>query len=185
MENADAWKTCALNMGPDNLVSYEFNYIGDKPTAGEGGCLYVMGTNTGTTGGIVTNFIFYQEVTLQGGVPYIFDMAYKDLRTNNYWGEVFVGPTEPVVGSDYRPAEGATLIGGWVGTAWNLGCYSDAFDGTFVEDACEEGGTNPFTLEGTGNITVFIGIKMGICDTEAKGSTFKTFIDNVSLSRLQ
>jgi hypothetical protein len=182
MENADAWMTSALNMDADNSVNFEFNYTGDKPTAGVGGCLYVSGSNTGNTGGNLTNFMFYQQVTLQGGVPYTFDCAYKDVRTNNYWFEVYIGPNEPAVGSDYTTAQGAHFLGGYKSTNWEVNCPGDAFDATFLETACSPNDTNPITLEGTGDITVFVGFRMGIYDNTGGGYSFETYVDNVSLT---
>jgi hypothetical protein len=182
MENADDWSTCALNTGADNTVDYEFNFTGDKPTAGVGGCLYVVGSNTGTGDGQGTNFMFYQEVTLQCGVPYTFNLAYKDARTNNYWFEAYVGDPEPAVGGDYAAGETTLFLGGWKSTNWEAACPADEFDGTFLETACIGGGTNPFTFEGTGDTTVYIGFRMGIWDGEANGYSFEVYVDNVSLT---
>ena len=181
MENASYWATCSMNQDANNTTIYEFNYTIDKPTAGTGGCLHVSETNTGTTGGVLTNFMFYQQVTLQGGVPYTFDLAYKDIRDSCYWFEAYVGPNEPAVGSDYGTAQGAIFIGGWKSTNWATECPDGTFDGTFVETACINGGTNPFTLEGTGDRVVFVGFMLGIYDTESHGYKYEAFIDNVSL----
>lgn len=182
METADDWAVSTVNMDADNSVMYEFNFTGDKPTAGEGGCLYITGTNTGTTGGNLTNFMFYQQVTLECGVPYTFDLAYKDLRTNNYWFECYVGPKEPAEGADYGTADGAIFIGGWKSTNWATECPSDEFDGTFLETACINGGNNPFTFEGTGDTVVYIGFRLGIYDDAGNGYSFETYVDNVSLT---
>jgi hypothetical protein len=183
MENADNWTTCALNTGADNSVTYEFNYTGDKPTAGVGGCLYIAGTNTGTGDGQGTNFMFYQQVTLQYGVPYTFDLAYKDVRTNNFWFETYIGPNEPTVGSDYGAAQGATFMGGWKSSNWeSINCPGDQWDGTLLLDGCAPNDTNPKTYEGTGEITVYIGFRMGIWDGEANGYSFEVYVDNVSLT---
>ncbi|MBN1416079.1 MAG: T9SS type A sorting domain-containing protein [Bacteroidales bacterium] len=182
MENADAWKTCALNQGADNTVTYEFNYTAEKPMAGAGGCLHVTGTNTGTGDGKLTNFMFYQQVTLQGGVSYAFDLAYKDVRTNNYWFEAYAGPNEPAVGSDYGTAQGAIFLGGWKSNNWVPSeCLTDEFDGTFLQDACIANGTNPFIFEGSGDLVVYVGFRMGIYDEGANGYTFEVFVDDVSL----
>jgi hypothetical protein len=182
MENADDWSTCALNTGADNTVDYEFDFTGDKPSAGVGGCLYVVGSNTGTGDGQGTNFMFYQQVTLQCGVPYTFDLAYKDVRTNCYWFEAYVGGPEPAVGGDYSAGEGITFIGGWKSTNWEQSCHSDAFDATLADSACTPNGVNPFTIEGTGDTTVYIGFRMGIWDGDANGYSFEVYVDNVSLT---
>jgi len=182
MENENDWATCALNTGADNTVTYEFSFSDDRPSAGINGCLHVVGTNTGTGDGQGTNFMFYQQVTLQRGVAYTFDMAYKDVRTNNYWLEAYVGPNEPEVGGDYGTANGAYFIGGWKSINWATECPGDEFDGTFVETACIANGTNPFTFEGEGDTVVYIGFRMGIWDGEGNGYSFEVFIDNVSLT---
>lgn len=181
MENADDWATCALNTGADNSVEFEFNYTGDKPTAGVGGCLYVTGSNTGTGDGQGTNFMFYQQVTLQCGVPYTFDLAYKDVRSEKYWFEAYVGGPEPAVGGDYSAGAGILKIGGWKWSGWETSCSSDEFDDTFIETACIADGINPFTLEGTGDTTVYVGFRMGIWDDAGGGLSFEVYVDNVSL----
>ena len=181
MESADDWATCALNTGADNSVEYEFNFTGDKPTPGVGGCLYVTGSNTGTGDGQGTNFMFYQQVTLQCGVPYTFDLAYKDVRTEKYWFEAYVGGPEPAVGSDYSAGAGIIKIGGWKWSTWETSCSSDEFDATFLETACIADGINPFTIEGTGDTIVYVGFRMGIWDDASLGLSFEVYVDNVSL----
>ncbi len=181
MENADAWLKTPLNLDAGNTVEFEFNYTEDGPTAGAWGCLRVAGTNTGTSGGNLTNYMFYQEVTLQRGVEYTFNCAYKDVRTNNYWFEVWVGGNEPADGSDYGADQKAMLVGGYKSTNWESKCPADIFDGIFLETACTPGGTNPFSYEGTGDTTVYFGFRMGIWDDTGGNYTFETLVDNVSL----
>ena len=181
MEDAEAWLTSTLNTDAGNTVEYEFNYTEDIPSAGAWGCLHVSGTNTGASGGNLTNFMFYQEVTLQRGVEYTFNCAYKDVRTNNYWFEVWVGGNEPAEGSEYAADQGAMLVGGYKSTNWEGQCPSDEFDGIFLETACTPDGTNPFSYEGTGDTTVYFGFRMGIWDDAASNYTFETYIDNASL----
>jgi hypothetical protein len=182
MENADDWATCALNMDADNTVDYEFNFTGDKPSDGVGGCLYVTGTNTGTTGGNLTNFMFYQQVTLHLGVEYTFNLAYKDARTNNYWFEAYIGGLEPEVGSDYAAGTTTLFIGGYKSTNWEANCPADEFDAMFLESACSPNATNPFTIEGTGDTIMYVGFRMGIYDGDGNGYSFETYVDNVSLT---
>ena len=123
-------------------------YTEKVPSTGSGGCLRVVGTNTGAAGGNLTNFMFYQQVTLERGVAYTFNCAYKDIRTNNYWFEVYVGGMEPAVGSDYRTNEGATFIGGYKSANWAPECTTDEFDGNFLETACSPDGTIPLYWRG-------------------------------------
>ncbi len=168
-------------MDAGNTVNYEFNYTADAPAEGDGGCLYVSGTNTGSDGGMLTNFMFYQVVTLQRGTTYQFNGAYKDIRTNNYWTEVYVGGNEPAEGADYGGDQGAVLVSGFKSTNWESNCPSDAFDGTFVGDACTPGSTNQVFFEGTGDTTVYFGFRMGIWDDSGAGYSFEVYIDNISL----
>ena len=118
MENDEAWEVSLLNTDDDNTVTYEFDYIDVTPAEGDGGCLYVSGTNTGTTGGNLTNVMFFQILNLQRGVTYTFDGAYKDERTNNFWTEVWVGGNEPEVDSDYGADQGAVLVSAFKSKNW-------------------------------------------------------------------
>jgi len=181
MENPDDWITSQLNMDAGNTVEFEFSYTEEVPSTGSGGCLRVVGTNTGAAGGNLTNFMFYQQVTLERGVAYTFNCAYRDMRTNNYWFEVYVGGTEPAVGSDYTTDQGATFVGGYKSINWEASCPGDEFDGNFLGTACSPNATNPFSYEGTGDTTVFFGFRMGIYDDQSSNYTFETLVDNVSL----
>jgi hypothetical protein len=181
MEDPEAWEVSLLNTDADNIVEYEFGYTDVTPAEGDGGCLYVSGTNTGTTGGLLTNVMFYQLLNLQRGVTYIFDGAYKDVRTNNYWTEVWVGGNEPEEGSDYDAAMGATRISGFKSTNWEATCPSDEFDGTFQNDACMADVTNQVFYEGEGDTLVYFGFRSGIWDDTGSGYTFEVYFDNISL----
>jgi hypothetical protein len=184
MEAADesSWMTSTLNMNAGNTVEYIFGYTSDKPIAGTDGCLYMSGTNLGTADDPLTNFMFYQQVTLQRGVTYTFDGAYKDVRTSSFWTEVYVGGNEPAEGADYGSGEGAVLVSGFKSTNWEAQCPSDEFDGTFQADACTPGTTNEVFFEGTGDTTVYFGFRSGIWDDQNGGLSFEVFIDNISLT---
>lgn len=182
MEDSEAWEISLLNTDGDNDVIYEFGYTQTTPAEGEGGCLYVYGTNTGTAGGNLTNVMFYQLLNLQRGVNYIFNGAYKDVRTNNFWTEVWVGGNEPQEGSDYDAAMGATRISGFKSSNWEASCASDEFDGTFLNDACMADATNQVFFEGEDDTLVYFGFRSGIYDTDGSGYTFEVYIDNISLT---
>jgi hypothetical protein len=183
MEDPEAWEVTLLNTDADNIVGveYEFGYTDVTPAEGDGGCLYVSGTNTGTTGGLLTNVMFYQLLNLQRGVTYIFDGAYKDFRTNNYWTEVWVGGNEPEEGSDYAADQGAVLVSAFKSSNWETSCLSDEFDGTFQNDACVAGITNQVFFEGEGDTLVYFGFRSGIWDDAGSGYTFEVYFDNISL----
>ncbi len=186
MEDANSWSVSTLNTSADNTVDYQFNYTTTTPSSGAGGCLYVSGTNTGTTNGEGTNIMIYQQITAQRGTYYVFDGAYMDVRTNNYWFEVYVGGNEPQDGSDYGSDQNAVLIeafksSNWVGDA----CPNDQIDGTFLLDGCGADVSVPkdtVFFEGTGDTLVYFGFKMGIWDSEGNGYTFETFVDELTLT---
>jgi hypothetical protein len=182
MEDYEAWEVSLLNSDLDNTVEYEFGYTDVVPIEGNGGCLYVSGDNTGEAGGMLTNVMFYQILNLQRGVTYIFDGAYKDLRTNNYWTEVWVGGNEPQEGADYDAAAGAVLVSAFKSKNWEVSCLTDTFDGTFLNDACVAGITNQVFFEGEGDTMVYFGFRSGIYDDQGNGYTFEVFIDNISLT---
>ena len=182
MEDSEAWEVSLLNTDGDNTVTYEFGYTEITPAEGEGGCLYVSGTNTGTSGGNLTNIMFYQILNLQRGVNYTFDGAYKDVRTNNYWTEVWIGGNEPEVGSDYGTAQGAVLVSAFKSKNWEALCPTDTFDGTFLNDACVAGITNQVLFEGEGDTMVYFGFRSGIWDDQGSEYTFEVYFDNISLT---
>lgn len=182
MDDESKWTVSLLNTDPDNTTSYEFNHTTITPSEGEGGCLYISGTNTGIANGNLTNIIFYQQVTLQRGTTYSFDGAYKDARTNNFWFEVYVGGNEPEVGSDYGTDQGAIFISGYKSTNWETECPTDEFDGTIQNDACSPGTTNSVLFEGEGDTTVYFGFRTGIWDDSGSGYTFEVYVDNISLT---
>jgi len=163
-------------------VEYVFDYYDVTPAEGEEGCLYVSGTNTGATGGNLTNVMFFQVLNLQRGVTYTFDGAYKDFRTNNYWTEVWVGGNEPQEGSDYDAAMGAVLVSAFKSKNWEAACLTDTFDGTFLNDACVAGITNQVFFEGEGDTMVYFGFRSGIWDDQGSEYTFEVYIDNISLT---
>ncbi|MBN2807223.1 MAG: T9SS type A sorting domain-containing protein [Prolixibacteraceae bacterium] len=181
MEDEGDWEISFLNQDSDNDVTIDFGYTDDKPQYGEEGCLHVYGTNTGTTGGNLTNVMFYQQLTLTRGVEYAFNGAYKDKRTNNYWTEVYVGGNEPAEGADYGGDQGAVFVSGFKSTNWEGACPSDEFDGTFAEDACIANTTNIVFFEGEGDTTVYFGFRMGIWDGDGNNYDFEVWIDNISL----
>lgn len=181
MEDEGDWEISFLNQDPDNDVVIDFGYTDVKPQYGKDGCLHVYGTNTGTTGGNLTNVMFFQQLTLKRGVEYSFDGAYKDKRTNNYWTEVYVGGNKPAEGADYGGDQKAVFVSGFKSSNWESACPSDEFDGTFAEDACIANTTNLVFFEGEGDTTVYFGFRMGIWDGDGNNYDFEVWIDNISL----
>ncbi len=181
MEDEESWLVSLLNSDDDNTIEYQFAYTDETPWFGSDGCLYIAGTNTGAAGGQLTNIMFYQQLTLERGTIYRFDGAYKDVRTNNFWIEVYVGGNEPEVGSDYGADQGAVLVSGFKSMNWESTCPFDEFDGTFQQDACISGISNEVFFDGVGDTTVYFGFRMGIWDDGGNGYIFEVYVDDISL----
>ncbi len=171
MESEDYWNVSLLNSDVD--VTYEFGYTETTPAHGEGGALMVSSSVSGDEGDQLSNIVFYQEVTLEGGETYLFDGAFKDVDgLDQFWAEVSILQEAPEVGEDW-----GDHFSGF--NTWG-GC-GDGVDGTFVEDGCE--GDNLYTVEGEGEQTLYFGIKVGNGSWDA-GVTraFTVLIDEVSLT---
>lgn len=178
MESADeaGWSVTTLETDPANSSSYAFGYTADGPSGGQDGALHYTITNTGSNG---AHLMFYQQVTLEKGKRYIFDMAAKAIQEmNNSWFEVYLGGAEPQDGADY--GGGMTPLGGWKFSGWEGACAGlDLFNGTLREDGCLAGSSDTIYYEGTGDTVMYIGFKAGIWATE---TTVEFVVDNVTLS---
>lgn len=181
MESADEahWSVTTLETDPANSSNYEFGYTADGPSGGQDGALHYTITNTGDNG---AHLMFYQQVTLEKGKHYIFDMAAKAIQEmNNSWFEVYIGGSEPQDGADY--GGGATPLGGWKWSEWEEGCAGlDLFDGTLREIGCLPNSSDTIYFEGTGDTVMYIGFKAGIWAT---ATTIEFVVDNISLTELE
>lgn len=181
MESADEteWSVTTLNTDAGNSSSYEFGYTDDGPSGGQGGALHFTINNVGDGG---AHLMFYQQVTLEKGKQYIFDMAAIAIQEmNNSWFEVYIGNPEPQDGEDYGGE--ATPLGGWKWSEWEGACEGlDLFDGTLREIGCLPNSLDTIYYEGTGDTIMHIGFKAGIWATE---TTIEFVVDNVSLTELE
>lgn len=171
MEDAGAWKTANLNgeVAAED-VNVEFNYTADFPIEGEGGCMHV---STETTGPMV-NHAVYQQVTLQRGVEYTTNLAFKNtIDFLNFWFEIYVGGVEPDT-IDIN-ADNAFLLGGFKYSGWEDGC-SDLINGSLEVDNCLPDST--LLIEGEGDTIVYYVMKFGM-GWETISSDF--MVDEVSL----
>ena len=154
MEDADAWYI--FDMGSTDISEYEFNFTGDLPTGGSGGCLNVFGGPTG-----YTNILFWQDVTLEGGKTYRVGGYFKDNSPalDGHWCELYISLEEPVEGVDWTPPAGANTDVYLSMNTWE-GC-GPLYDGSFKDGSCKGYG-ELYTAPGEGEVSVIFGIKTGL-----------------------
>ena len=186
MESADSWIVIDCTDGANSgSISNEFGFTADGPSDGEGGCFY---SNAYFDDGSV-NQLVYQEITLQQGVEYEMNLAFKNtVEFNGSWVEVFVGEPEPIVGQDTYVLNGVgiTQLGGWKWSDWEGGC-SDINDITLLNGDCigkvGPALSDPDSLvyfEGSGEITVYLGVKFGLGWGNAPYA-YELMLDEISL----
>lgn len=126
-------------MGATDTTYYEFGFTGDGPAAGNGPCLRLW-----TEGASYSNFLIFQEVTLEAGIDYKISGAFCDITPDggvqNFWCEFDVSPEAPVEGVDYKPPAGANSDILLSFNTWTDPTCGPEVDGTFQGDAC--GGQN-------------------------------------------
>jgi hypothetical protein len=120
MEDSTAWNAYWGTNGNDT-GDFEFNYTGDVPTAGSGGCYRVKGA------GQAANML-WQPVKLVPGHRYLLTGAYKYIADTaiNVWVEYFLTRVKPTGGE----------ISTAIGYSLNTWMWADAvnIDGTFQDD---------------------------------------------------
>ncbi|MEA4850551.1 MAG: hypothetical protein VB126_03750, partial [Paludibacter sp.] len=110
MESQGAWQVSYLNTAEDKHPTVTWGYTAATPTAGIAGGLHVVATtNTGNS-----QYCIYQAVTLSADSIYNFDAAFKNIKLERSWCEVFIGQM-PVEGQDYGDALGTKIAnyGAW------------------------------------------------------------------------
>lgn len=173
MENTGYWLTADYPDGAEASPTYTFNYTGDAPTAGAGGCLRIQAVNPGT-GGQNVNSLLYQQVTLQAGHTYVFSGAFKDITADsvsNFWCELGLAPSDPSL------TAGVTQYMVGINT-WD-GC-GEGLDGTFQDDQCKYTG-NPFTIpsEPAGEVIYYLTMLIGNWNSVV--DSFNVLVDEFSL----
>jgi hypothetical protein len=161
MESEEGWEIVYYNV--DGSPSYEFNYAGELPRFGRGGCLRI--TLEDNPNGQV---LFYQRVVCQAGHTYratgsiklVYYESASEPLNQGPWFQYYVSDLEPPPEGDYNPGGGKMFDI----TGWAEGCIQP-FDGRWEELACfNEITTAPYWTcpgdPGTG-VEVTIGLKFG------------------------
>ena len=114
--------------------NYEFNYTGDSPKFGKGGCLRIIGNTVGDFGMILT-----QKITLEAGKVYRLDAAVKTRSTHKDFNtQIFVSPQQPVDGENYK-ATGEPNNGIYLSLSTWQGC-GRGVDGWISDLSCQGNG---------------------------------------------
>lgn len=128
MEDEASWNFYWGTNGNDTGV-YEFNYTGDVPAAGDGGCYRVTARKT------AASFI-WQPVTIIPGHRYTLTGAYKYIGDTavNTWLEYFLTRVKPT-GGDVSTAQGWS-VNTWMHRTGQTANNPDTvmFDGTFEDN---------------------------------------------------
>ena len=171
MEAQGAWQVSYLNTPVAQNPVATWGYTPNVPTAGAGGALHIVGTTTAGN----SQICFYQQVTLTAGFVYNFDAAFKNIKLERSWCEVFIGNV-PVDGSDYAEGTGA----GQGTKIANYGSWDNpaaVTDGTFKLNAAA---CKTFIPSTTG--TYYFVIKMGATTWDGTSQTCEIVVDELSLT---
>jgi len=167
MESQGVWQVSYLNTAADKLPTVTWGYTAATPAAGVAGGLHVLATTTGGN----SQFCIYQAVTLSADSIYNFDAAFKNIKLERSWCEVFVGQM-PVEGQDYGDALGTKIA--------NYGAWDNpaaAADGTFKLNAAA---CKYFTPPTTG-VYYFV-MKIGATTWDAEVPTCDIIVDELKLT---
>jgi len=167
MESQGVWQVSFLNTAPAQNPTATWGYTAAKPTAGVGGGLHVVAVTTSGN----AQYCIYQAVTLSADSVYNFDAAFKNIKLERSWCEVFIGQM-PVEGQDYGDALGTKIAnyGSWDNPA-------TLADGTFKLNAaaCKQ-----FSPPTTG-VYYFV-MKMGATTWDAEAPTCDIIVDELTLT---
>lgn len=167
MESQGAWQVSYLNTAADKLPVVTWGYTGSNPTAGVGGALHVVATTTAGN----SQYCIYQAVTLSADSIYNFDAAFKNIKLERSWCEVFIGQM-PVEGQDYGNALGTKIA--------NYGAWDNpaaVADGTFKLNAA----ACKYFLPPTTGVYYFV-MKMGATTWDAEVPTCDIVVDELKLT---
>ena len=173
MEDAGAW-TITNKGEPTAEPDYIFNYTGDVPSAGSGGCLRIVGyMEPGGADAQMDSYCF-QEVTLTGGKSYRFTGAFKDISYDsvyNFWCEIGLSLWHP----DSNSIDYLVAMNTWDGCGRGL-------DGTFQDDYCKYDGPT-YTVSDTleGDVTFYLLMLTGMWDNGEDPREFDVLVDEFSL----
>jgi hypothetical protein len=128
MEDSTAWITYWRSDNVD-VGTFEFNYTGDVPTAGDGGCLKI--NSYGNSGAFAK-----QAVTITPGHAYRLTGAFKNISTDaitNSWVELILTRKEPIEDMEFNAGDSYVIFekNTWMSDP----VLKDMdIDGTFEED---------------------------------------------------
>lgn len=167
MESQGAWQVSYLNTVSTQNPVATWGYSAQTPTAGVGGGLHVVGVTTAGNAQIC----IYQAVTLSADSIYNFDAAFKNIKLERSWCEVFIGQM-PVEGQDYGDAMGTKIAnyGSWDSPA-------AVADGTFKLNAA----ANKQFMPPTTGVYYFV-MKMGATTWDAEVPTCDIVVDELKLT---
>jgi len=171
METQGVWQISYLNTQAAQNPIPTWGYTANAPTSGTGGALHVVGTTTAGN----SQICFYQQVTLTEGFVYDFNAAFKNIKLERSWCEVFIG-TIPVDGSDYSEGTAAgqgTKIANY-GTWDNPAAVAD---GTFKLNAAA---CKTFIPTTTGSY--YFVIKMGATTWDGTPQICEIVVDELTLN---
>ncbi|MDD4969305.1 MAG: PKD domain-containing protein [Paludibacter sp.] len=166
MESQGAWQVSYLNTPVAQNPVATWGYTAQIPAAGVGGGLHVVGVTTAGN----AQYCIYQAVTLSADSVYNFDAAFKNIKLERSWCEVFIGQI-PVAGQDYGDAQGTKIA--------NYGSWDTpaaASDGTFKLNAaaCKQ------FIPTTTGVFYFV-MKMGATTWDAQAPTCDIVVDELQL----
>lgn len=167
MESQGAWQVSYLNTAADKLPAVTWGYTAATPAAGIAGGLHVVATTNGGN----SQYCIYQAVTLSADSIYNFDAAFKNIKLERSWCEVFIGQM-PVEGQDYGDALGTKIA--------NYGAWDNpaaVADGTFKLNAA----ACKYFLPPTTGVYYFV-MKMGATTWDAEVPTCEIVVDELKLT---
>ena len=139
MENETDW--AIYDLSGAGIMNYTFNYTGDSPSDGTGGCLRVIGDETAGF-----KILFWQTITFTANKTYILDGSYKSKASSkNFYTQITISDEAPVEGSEYKPNAG-TGDATYLGISTWKGC-SAGEDGLLADLYCQGKGKF-FSFEG-------------------------------------
>ncbi|HET9569934.1 MAG TPA: PKD domain-containing protein [Bacteroidales bacterium] len=166
METQGAWQISFLNTVVTQNPTATWGYTAATPQAGVGGGLRVLGVTTAGN----AQLCIYQAVTLSADSVYDFDAAFKNVKLERAWCEVFIGKI-PVEGQDYGDALGTKIA--------NYGSWDNpaaAADGTFKLNATSRQFAPPTT-----GVYYFV-LKIGTTTWDGMAPTCDIIVDELKLT---
>ncbi|MBN2486716.1 MAG: T9SS type A sorting domain-containing protein [Bacteroidales bacterium] len=152
MESADAWTVIDLAAGDGHTET--FNYTGDGPSGGDGGCLRFEGV------GNWNNAAVCQKITVERGKQYLISMNVKsvtDIVAEAFWFEVVVMDTFPRNDDHVKTFPISMALNAW-------DCKDvTTVDGNLADFNCDKKAplADTIAIEGEGDTAVVLVVKCG------------------------